>query len=63
LEKLEGFGFRFFFVDDVISWVGFRPFWLRLPGPECQLPDRIFASSFYWKLGSNTSFLNHWLAF
>jgi len=23
----------FFFVGDVISGVGFRPFWLKFPGP------------------------------
>jgi len=29
-------------VDDVISGVGFRTFWVRLPGPRCQPLDGIF---------------------
>jgi len=33
--KLESFGFQFF-VGDIVSGVGFRPFWPRLPGPGCQ---------------------------
>jgi len=31
-----------FFVGDVICGVGFRPFWLRIPGPGHQLLDGIF---------------------
>jgi len=31
-----------FFADDIISGVGFRPFWLRLLGPEPQLLDGSF---------------------
>jgi len=36
-----------FFVNDVISGVGFRPFWLRLPGPEPQLLDGIFLTQVF----------------
>jgi len=31
-----------FFVGDIISGVGFKPFWLRLPGLGCQPPGGIF---------------------
>jgi len=47
-----------FFVGDVISGVGFWPFWLRLPGPGHQSLDGIFDSNFYWKLGKNMSLLS-----
>jgi len=32
LKKFKSFGYRFF-VGDITSRVGFRPFWLRLPDP------------------------------
>jgi len=38
---LESFRFCFF-VGDVVSEVGFKSFWLRLPGPEPQPLDGIF---------------------
>jgi len=33
------FGFG---VGDVISWVSFRPYWPRFPGPWCQPQRGIF---------------------
>ena len=60
-KKIEVLDFRFF-VGDVISEVGFRPFWLRLPGCEQQPLERIFNSSFYWKLSYNLGLLRLWLA-
>jgi len=38
-KKMESFGFDFF-VGDVISGIGFRPFWLRLPGSGIQPLNR-----------------------
>jgi len=38
-QKKKNFGFRFF-VSDVINGVGFRSFWLRLPGLGPKLLDR-----------------------
>jgi len=39
-------GFRPFFVGDVISSVGFWPFWLRLPAPGPNHQMEVFHSSF-----------------
>jgi len=36
---------------DVMTGIGFRPFWLRLPGSEPQPPDKFFDLIFYWKPG------------
>jgi len=37
-KTLESFDFQVF-VGDVISGIDFKPFWLRLPGPECEPLD------------------------
>jgi len=58
LKKLESFGFHFF-VSDIVSWVGFRPFWLRSPGPKAKKQNLgkiflypnsgfFFQISFFW---------------
>jgi len=39
-------GFGFFFVGEVINRVGFRQFWLRLPGPAHQPLDGIIWFNF-----------------
>jgi len=43
-------GFKIF-VGEVLSGVGFWPFWIRLfgLGPTCK--RKVFRSGFYWKLG------------
>jgi len=41
-EENGKFLILFFFVGYVISGIGFRPFWLKLPGPGPQLLDGIF---------------------
>jgi len=46
-NKLESFGLHFF-VGDVICWVGFRSFWLRLPYPGHQLLTGIFWLKFFF---------------
>jgi len=38
-------------VSDIISGVGFVPFWLRLPGPRTKPLDGSILLKFYWKLG------------
>ena len=49
IEKiLKSFGFCFF-VGDVINEIGFRPFWLRLPGPGPQHLEGIFWIKFLLK--------------
>jgi len=45
-------------VGDVASGVGFRPFWLMLPGPGPQQLKGIFDLCFYWKLSYNPSLLS-----
>jgi len=42
IEKIEKFLKFSFFVGDIISGVGFRPFWLRLCGPWHKLLEEIF---------------------
>jgi len=47
--KMQSFGFCFF-VGDIMSGVGFRPFWFRLPGLGTNCKREFCDSSFYWKL-------------
>jgi len=57
-EKNVSFGFCFF-VGDIISGIGFWPFWLRLPGNWAPTAKRkIFESSFHCKLGYNLRLLS-----
>jgi len=36
-------------VGDIRTGAGFRPLWLRLPRPGCQLQEGNFWLKFYWK--------------
>jgi len=59
----KSLGFKFF-VSDIISGVGFRLLWLRLPDPGPNHKREVFHSSFYWKPGQNLlSLLIGFLAF
>jgi len=60
---LESSGFLVL-VGDVKSGIGFKPFWLRLPGPGHQLLwMEFFDSSYYWKPGCISRLLSFdWLS-
>jgi len=45
IKKLESFRFGFY-VGDIISVVGFRPFWPRLPGPGANCSREFFTQVF-----------------
>ena len=50
-------------MGDVVSGVGLRPYWFRLPGPGCQQLDGIFWINFCWKRSYNLSILKvNWLS-